>query len=75
MNKHNEIHLAQRMVNEWLEHLSGLDPSDERFMPSLVSFREAIALRNRLELKGFIPYIVDEVKASEDNGCGIQSTA
>lgn len=44
-----KIHAAERIVAEWLEFLSGLDPTDERFSPSLLAYREAIELRNRLE--------------------------
>lgn len=48
-NKIFKIHAAERIVAEWLEFLSGLDPADERFSPSLLAYREAIELRNRLE--------------------------
>jgi len=43
------IEVAQRCVNEWLAHLSRLDREDERFVSSLEAYREAVALRNRLE--------------------------
>jgi hypothetical protein len=45
------VHAAQRCVEEWLNHLCYLDPKDERFMPSLQAYRDAIKLRNRLERK------------------------
>jgi hypothetical protein len=45
------VHAAQRCVEEWLNHLCYLDPKDERFAPSLASYRDAIKLRNRLERK------------------------
>jgi len=48
-NKLANIRAAQRIVAEWLEYLSHLDPKDERFAPSLQAFREAMRLRNRLE--------------------------
>jgi hypothetical protein len=43
------IRAAQRIVAEWLDYLSHLDPQDEDFAPALAAFREAMRLRNRLE--------------------------
>jgi hypothetical protein len=54
------IYVAQRCVAEWLDHLSHLDPADERFSPALVAFREAIELRNRLE-RSVIPLEAEHV--------------
>lgn len=49
MTQIQNIEVAQRCVNEWLAHLSRLDREDERFVSSLEAYREAVALRNRLE--------------------------
>lgn len=54
----DNIRTAQRCVEEWLDFLSALKASDERFLPALRSYREAIRLRNRLE-KEFASHAAD----------------